>query len=102
MIAYFGPNSEAVSKVVVPNKPAFGDVANWNHRYLFVDFLTAEDAKQAAKATNGRLAWGVKIRVLPASPRPSRKIGEREAWMETPKQNLEGNGLQAMIQVVFS
>lgn len=68
--------------MVVPIKPAFGKSGAWNHRYLFVDFSTAEEADAAAKATNGTQAWGVKIRVLPAKGTGSRKVDEREAWRE--------------------
>lgn len=75
-----GFNVEAVSKVVIPRAPAFGDPSAWNHRYLFVDFATAEEADRAAKATNGRQAWGVKILVQPSKIPDSRKPGEREAW----------------------
>ena len=45
-----------------------------------MDFATAEEADHAAKATNGRLAWGVRIKVQPAKLADSRKAGEREAW----------------------
>lgn len=69
-----------MSKVIIPRTPTFGDPSAWNHRYLFVDFTTAEEADQAAKATNGRQAWGVKIRVQLASLANSRKPDEREAW----------------------
>ena len=64
--------------MVIPKAPAFGEAAARNHRYLFVDFGSAEDADSAAKATNGTMAWGVKIRVLPARPPDSGKVGERE------------------------
>ncbi|CAF9942587.1 MAG: hypothetical protein ALECFALPRED_009829 [Alectoria fallacina] len=74
-----GYSVEAVSKVVIPRTPALGDRSAWNHRYLFVDFSTTEEADRAAKATNGRQAWGVKIRVQPAKL-DSQKPGEREAW----------------------
>ena len=69
-----------MSKVIVPRTPVFGDPSAWNHRYLFVDFSTAEEADHAAKANNGRQAWGVKIKVQPANAPDSRKPGEREAW----------------------
>lgn len=75
-----GYSVEAVSKVIIPRRPAFGDPSAWNHRYLFVDFSTAEEADRATKATNGRQAWGVKIRVQPSNLPDSRKPGEREAY----------------------
>lgn len=68
--------------MIIPTKPAFGDARAWNHRYLFVDFSNAEEAARAASATNGKQAWGVKIRVMPARPSESGKIGEREAWQQ--------------------
>ncbi len=61
-------SSEAVSKVIIPKTPALGDPKAWDHRYLFVDFLSAEEARRAVKATDGRHAWGVKIRVRLAHP----------------------------------
>ena len=45
-----------------------------------MDFSSAEEADHAAKAMNGRLAWGVRIKVQPAKLADSRKAGEREAW----------------------
>jgi len=45
-----------------------------------VDFQSAEEAKRAVKATDGRFAWDVKIRVGHASPPGSRKVGERAEW----------------------
>ena len=45
-----------------------------------MDFATAEEADAAAQATNGKQAWGVKIRVLHAKGAGSRKVDEREAW----------------------
>lgn len=73
---------EAISKVIIPANPALGDAAARNHRYLFVDFSSAEEAGCAARATNGKQAWGVKIRVMRAKPSESRKIGERVAWQQ--------------------
>lgn len=75
-----GYSVEAVSKVIIPQAPAFGDPKAWNHRYLFVDFSTSEEANHAAKATNGRQAWGVKIRVQPSRIPDSQKPNEREEW----------------------
>ena len=75
--------SEAVSKVIIPKTPpAFGDQKAWNHRYLFVDFPSTEEARRAAKATDGRHAWGVKIRVKLAKASDSRKPRERDVWDE--------------------
>lgn len=68
--------------MVVPIKPEFAKPGAWNHRYLFVDFATAEEADAAAKVMNGKQAWGVKIRVSPAKGEGSRKVDEREAWGE--------------------
>ena len=65
--------------MVNPKSPPSGDAAAWNHRYLFVDLASAEDADSAAKATNDTMAWGVKVRVLPARPPDSHKVAEREA-----------------------
>lgn len=45
-----------------------------------MDFSTAEEAKRAVKATDGRFAWNVKIRVGHAKPLGSRKVGERNEW----------------------
>lgn len=75
-------SSEAVSKVIIPATPALGDPKAWNHRYLFVDFANADEARQAAKATDGRHAWGVKIRVQLANSADSRKPRERDEWDE--------------------
>lgn len=74
--------SEAVSKVVIPATPAMGDPKAWNHRYLFVDFPSANEARRAAKATDGRHAWGVQIRVQPAKVPDSHKPRERVDWHE--------------------
>lgn len=65
-----------MSKVIIPQKPVFGDSRGWNHRhrYLFVDFPSAEEADLAAKATNGIQAWGVKIRVLRARAADSQRL----------------------------
>lgn len=68
--------------MIVPIKPVFGKAGAWNHRYLFVDFATAEEADAAAKVMNGKQAWGVKIRVLPAKSEGSWKVDEREACGE--------------------
>ncbi|KAL2043211.1 hypothetical protein N7G274_004271 [Stereocaulon virgatum] len=84
---FAGYNIEAVSKVVVPRPPVYGDPKAWNHRFLFVDFPTADEAERAMKATNGRQAWGVKIRVQPAKGPESHKIHERENW-EREQQHL--------------
>lgn len=76
---------EAVSKVVVPVKPEFGQPGAWNHRhhrYLFVDLFAAEEADPAAKTTNGARAWDVMTSVLSAKDSGSRKLDEREAWGE--------------------
>lgn len=75
-----GFNVEAVSKVIIPKLPIFGDKHAWNHRYLFVDFRSAEEAARAIIVTNGRRMWGVKIRVEVAKPFDSHKTGERDAW----------------------
>ncbi|KAI4260717.1 MAG: hypothetical protein LQ352_000109 [Teloschistes flavicans] len=72
-------NVEAVSKVIVPESPAFGDRRAYNHRYLFVDFSSADEAQHAVKEFNGRMAWGVKIRVQSSSS-SSRKIHERDDY----------------------
>ncbi|KAL8663638.1 MAG: hypothetical protein Q9202_003708 [Teloschistes flavicans] len=72
-------NVEAVSKVIVPESPAFGDRRDYNHRYLFVDFSSADEAQHAVKEFNGRMAWGVKICVQPSSS-SSRKIHERDDY----------------------
>jgi len=66
----------------VPIKPDFGEPGAWNQRYLFIDPSTAEEADAAAKATNRKQVWGVKIRVLPANSSGSRKVDEREAWLQ--------------------
>ena len=74
--------SEAVSKVIIPRNPPIGDPKARNHRYLFVDFPSAEEASRAAKATDGRYAWGVQIRVRIARDADSRKPLERGQWDE--------------------
>lgn len=66
--------------MVIPRAPAFGDTRAWTHRYLFVDFVSAEEADRAVNATNGRRAWGVKIRVQHANGPSSSKADERDAW----------------------
>lgn len=66
--------------MVIPRTPAFGEAEAWNHRYLFVDFSTSEEADRAVKTTNGRQAWGGKIRVRLAKAPASRKPDERDAW----------------------
>lgn len=75
-----GFDIDALSEVIIPKTPAFGDPNAWNHRYLFVDFPSADEANRAAMATNGRQAWGVKIKVERAKDPDSRKPGELEAW----------------------
>lgn len=77
-----GFNIEAVSKVIIPRNPAFGHPDAWDHRYLFVDFPSAEEARLAAKATNGRRAWGVKVRVDVAKPVTSGKALEAKKLLE--------------------
>ncbi|KAL8727504.1 MAG: hypothetical protein Q9181_005690 [Wetmoreana brouardii] len=84
-----GYEVEAVSKVVIPKAPAFGDREAWNHRYLFVDFSTAEEAERAVKEINGKMAWGVKVRAGIASLPGSRKIHERGDY-EQEQQGLLG------------
>lgn len=74
--------SEAVSKVIIPKIPLLGDQQRRNHRYLFVDFPSAEEANRAQKATDGRYAWGVRVRVKMADPVGSWKTHEREEWDE--------------------
>ncbi|KAL8727711.1 MAG: hypothetical protein Q9166_005884 [cf. Caloplaca sp. 2 TL-2023] len=54
----------------------------WNGRYLFVDFPNADEAKRAAKATDGRYAWGVKLRVQIARDADSHKARERGEWYD--------------------
>ena len=73
-------SSEAVSKVVIPRYPPIGDPKARNHRYLFVDFASAEEASRAVQVTDGRYAWGVKIRVQVANIADSRKVRERDEW----------------------
>lgn len=73
---------EAVSKVIIPASPAAGDPKAWGHRYLFVDFPSADEAARAIKATNGKHAWGVKIRTQVAKGADSRKPRERDEWDE--------------------
>ncbi|KAI4252379.1 MAG: hypothetical protein L6R42_007988 [Xanthoria sp. 1 TBL-2021] len=80
---FAGFEIEAVSKVVIPATPAFRGRDVRNHRYLFVDFPRAEEARRAAKATDGRYAWGVKLRVRIANGDESRKTRERGEWDES-------------------
>ncbi|KAL8686350.1 MAG: hypothetical protein Q9224_005473 [Gallowayella concinna] len=80
---FAGFEIEAVSKVVIPFKPAFpGDPKALNHRHLFVDFPSADEAKRAAKATDGRYAWDVKLSVQVATWADSPKARERGEWYE--------------------
>ncbi|KAL9576392.1 MAG: hypothetical protein Q9212_007135 [Teloschistes hypoglaucus] len=71
---------EAVSKVIIPRSPTSGDPYAQMPRYLFVDFASADEARRAVKEFNGRMAWGVKIRVQPANNSSSRKIYERNDY----------------------
>ncbi|KAL8846298.1 MAG: hypothetical protein Q9221_008606 [Calogaya cf. arnoldii] len=73
---------EAVSKVVIPTTMALGHPEAWDHRYLFVDFPSAGEARRAVKATDGRYAWGVKLRIRMATADYSRKTRERDEWEE--------------------
>ncbi|KAG8526318.1 uncharacterized protein KY384_000311 [Bacidia gigantensis] len=82
-----GFHIEAVSKVIIPKEPEFGHAKAYNHRYLFVDFESAEEARQAAKAIDGRYAWGVQIRVRVAQMSDSRKAHERENWNDEPNKS---------------
>ncbi|KAL8644853.1 MAG: hypothetical protein Q9226_007564 [Calogaya cf. arnoldii] len=75
---FAGFKIEAVSKVVIPTTMALGHPEAWDHRYLFVDFPSAEEARRAVKATDGRYAWGVKLRVRMAKGDYSRKTRERD------------------------
>lgn len=75
--------SEAVSKVVIPATPAFSGRDTRNHRYLFVDLPSAEEARRAVKATDGRYAWGVKLKVRVAHGADSGKTRERGEWDES-------------------
>ena len=77
-----GFNIEAVSKVIIPRNRGFGHPDPWDHRYLFVDFPSTEEARLAARATNGRRAWGVKIRVEVAKPVTSGKAVEAKRLLE--------------------
>lgn len=70
-----GFNIEAVSKVIIP-RDGFGHPDAGDHRYLFVDFPSAEEARLAVRATNGRRAWGVEVRVALAKPVTSGKALE--------------------------
>ncbi|KAL8693541.1 MAG: hypothetical protein Q9218_001666 [Villophora microphyllina] len=72
---------EAVSKVIIPEFPAFYDRRTYNHQYFFVDFSTADEAQHAVKEFNGKMAWGVKICVQ-LSTSESRKIYERDEYEE--------------------
>lgn len=71
---------EAVSKVIVPKSHDPSDPKTRNDRYLFVDFPSAEEARRAVKATDGKQAWGVGISVRRAIGADSRKIHERDEW----------------------
>ncbi|KAL8787438.1 MAG: hypothetical protein Q9213_002215 [Squamulea squamosa] len=79
---FAGFEIEAVSKVVIPATPALDGKRAWNHRYLFVNFPSADEARRAVKATDGRYAWGVKIGVRVARCADSRKTRERSEWDE--------------------
>lgn len=68
-----------MSKVIVPH-----DLGH-NNRYLFVDFPTAEETERARKAVNGKLAWGVKVRVAYAKGGNSSKVDQRQNWGKAPK-----------------
>ncbi|KAL8811132.1 MAG: hypothetical protein Q9200_002042 [Gallowayella weberi] len=70
---FAGFEIEVVSKVVIKAG---------NQRHLFVDFPSAEEARRAAKATDGRYAWNVKISVQVARWADSPKVYEREKWCE--------------------
>ncbi|KAL8800637.1 MAG: hypothetical protein Q9182_005050 [Xanthomendoza sp. 2 TL-2023] len=80
---FAGFEIEVVSKVVIKGG---------NQRYLFVDFSSAEDARRAAKATDGRYAWDVKITVQVARWADSPKVYERDDWCET-NHEMEDQGL---------
>lgn len=58
---------------MIPATPAFRGRDVRNHRYLYVDFPSPEEAKRAVKAMDGRYAWGVKLRVRIANGDDSRK-----------------------------
>ena len=73
---------EAASKVIILRSPALGDAKAKNHRYLFADFLSSDEARRAVKATDGKTAWGVQVRVRQAIGADSRKPREREEWDE--------------------
>ena len=77
-----GLNIEAVSKVIIPRNPGFGHPDAWGHRYLFVDFPSAEEARRAAGTTNGRRAWGVQVRVDVAKPVTAGKALEAKRLLE--------------------
>ena len=47
------------------------------HRFLFVNFATAQEAEAAMKAKDGKWAWGVRISVKRAEGH-SRKVDERQ------------------------
>ena len=66
--------------MVIPRAQPFGDPKPGNHRYLFVDLASAEEAERAAKSVNGKRMWGVKIRVELAKMPESCKLHEREDW----------------------
>ncbi|OCL05748.1 hypothetical protein AOQ84DRAFT_390669 [Glonium stellatum] len=71
----------AVSKVISPHESIQSKPGN--HFYAFVDFPSSEEADAAAKALNGKLAFGGRLKVN-YSRSISRKVDER--------LNVEGNG----------
>ncbi|KIK61744.1 hypothetical protein GYMLUDRAFT_42783 [Collybiopsis luxurians FD-317 M1] len=65
---------EAISKRISPNPPRRG-----NHYYVFVDFVSAEDADHAVRSFNGKHALGTILKVSHARGN-SRKVDERKQW----------------------
>ncbi|KAL8925799.1 MAG: hypothetical protein Q9208_003296 [Pyrenodesmia sp. 3 TL-2023] len=72
------PRLSAKSSSQQPQRRAI--LKAWDHRYLFVDFPSVDEARRAISATDSRYAWGVKIRVRPAEAPDSREVLERDEW----------------------